>query len=292
MSARIIDGKRIAQDVRHEVGCGVSDLAPSGVVPGLAAILVGEDPASEVYVGSKEKAAQKAGMNSWVHRLDASIEQDELIDRIRKLNEDPAVHGILLQLPLPYHLDPDEAVEAIDPAKDVDGLTSASAGKLALGTPTFVPCTALGIQVMLDRENYTISGKHVVIIGRSNLVGRPLSILLSLKTLPSGNATVTLCHTGTEDLKEHTSRADILVAAAGAPQSVTAQMVKPKAVVVDVGITRDNDGKLAGDVDFESVSQVASAITPVPGGVGPMTVAMLISNTLKAALEAANNPTS
>lgn len=267
--------------------------AATGVVPGLAAILVGDDPASQVYVGSKEKAARAAGMNGWVHRLPATASQTEVEDTIHGLNADPAVHGILLQLPLPKGLDPIAAVELIDHRKDSDGLTSRSAGLLTQGHPRFVPCTALGCQVLLAHSATPVKGARVVVVGRSNLVGRPLSILLSLKTgLPNplkpgenlpADGTVTLCHTGTADLGSHTRDADILVVAAGVAKYVTGDMIKPGATVIDVGINRGADGKLVGDVDFATAVEVAGAITPVPGGVGPMTVAMLMSNTLAAA---------
>ena len=293
MTARIIDGKQVAAEVKEQVKLGVGELSSLGVVPGLAAILVGDDPASQVYVGSKEKAATGAGMNSWVHRLPASSTQAQVEDQILALNEDPAVHGILLQLPLPKGLDPISAVERIDPQKDSDGLTSRSAGLLAQGQPRFVPCTALGVQVLLASTGTPVKGANVVVVGRSNLVGRPLSILLSLKSgppspLPDGGSlpadgTVTLCHTGTADLAAHTRRADILVVAAGVARYVTGDMVKPGATVIDVGINRDENGRLVGDVDFASAVEVAGAITPVPGGVGPMTVAMLMFNTLAAA---------
>lgn len=293
MTARIIDGKQVSAEVKEQVRLGVEELAASGVVPGLAAILVGDDPASQVYVGSKEKAARAAGMNSWVHRLPADIAQNDLQSLIGDLNRDPAVHGILLQLPLPKGLDANAAVEAIDHRKDSDGLTSRSFGLLAQGQPRFVPCTALGVQVLLAHSGAAVRGARVVVVGRSNLVGRPLSILLSLKSGPpnplaAGEAlpadgTVTLCHTGTADLGAHTREADILVVAAGVPRYLTGDLIKPGATVIDVGINRGDDGKLVGDVDFASAEKVAGAITPVPGGVGPLTVAMLMSNTLAAA---------
>lgn len=282
MTAQIIDGKAIAASVRAQVAEGVAAVKGSGVVPGLAAVLVGDDPASHVYVGSKEKAAQAAGMASFVRRLPATISQAELLAVLDELNSDDAVHGILLQLPLPKGLDAQAAVDAISPAKDVDGLTPTNAGLLALGRPRFVPCTPLGIQVLLERTGAKVEGSHVVVVGRSNLVGRPISVLLSLKGAAS-NATVTLCHTGTTDLASHTQSADILVVAAGVPRGITGDMIKPGATVIDVGISRGDDGKLVGDVDFDSAKEVAGAITPVPGGVGPMTVAMLMSNTLQAA---------
>ncbi|HVL51447.1 MAG TPA: bifunctional 5,10-methylenetetrahydrofolate dehydrogenase/5,10-methenyltetrahydrofolate cyclohydrolase [Actinomycetota bacterium] len=293
MTAQRIDGKQVSAEVKEQVKAGVAELAPSGVVPGLAAILVGDDPASQVYVGSKEKAAKAAGMNSWVHRLPPSSSQSQVQDKICELNEDPAVHGILLQLPLPKGLDANAAVETIDHRKDSDGLTSRSAGLLAQGQPRFVPCTALGVQVLLAHSGTQVKGARVVVVGRSNLVGRPLSILLSLKSGPPNplspgqslpaDGTVTLCHTGTRDLRSHTLEADILVVAAGVARYVTGDMVKPGATVIDVGINRDENGKLVGDVDYASAVEVAGAITPVPGGVGPMTVAMLMANTLAAA---------
>lgn len=294
MTASRIDGKLVSAEVKEQVRLGVAELkSATGIVPGLAAILVGDDPASQVYVGSKEKAAQAAGMNGWVHRLSADASQAQVTDTIQGLNEDPAVHGILLQLPLPKGLDSNAAVELIDHRKDSDGLTSRSAGLLAQGQPRFVPCTALGVQVLLAHSGTKVKGSRVVIVGRSNLVGRPLSILLSLKQGPPNplspadrlpaDGTVTLCHTGTTDLASHSLDADILVVAAGVAKYVTGDMIKPGATVIDVGINRDENGKLVGDVDFASASEVAGAITPVPGGVGPMTVAMLMSNTLAAA---------
>jgi methylenetetrahydrofolate dehydrogenase (NADP+) / methenyltetrahydrofolate cyclohydrolase len=294
MPAAIIDGKSIAAEVREQVKQGVEELARTGIVPGLAAILVGDDPASQVYVGSKEKAARAAGMSSWVHRLPASTSQAELEDLIETLNTDPQVHGILLQLPLPPRLDPAAAVDKIDYRKDADGLTATSAGLLCLGRPTFVPCTALGVQVLLARAGTRLRGAQVAVIGRSNLVGRPLSILLSLKVGPPNplsdegeplpaDATVTLCHTGTVELADITRDADVVVVAAGVAGYVNGEMIKPGATVIDVGINRNAAGKLVGDVDFASASEVAGAITPVPGGVGPMTVAMLMANTLAAA---------
>ncbi|MGH2722430.1 MAG: bifunctional 5,10-methylenetetrahydrofolate dehydrogenase/5,10-methenyltetrahydrofolate cyclohydrolase [Actinomycetota bacterium] len=285
MTARIIDGKAAAAEVRARLAGEVAELSASGVVPGLAAVLVGDDPASQVYVGSKEKAAHGIGMASFVHRLPATTSQDELLARVAGLNGDPAVHGIIVQLPLPPGLDPIDAQEALDFRKDVDGLTPMSAGLLALGRPRFVPCTPLGVQYLLTREGVKVEGSHTVVVGRSNLVGRPLATLLSHKGHGS-NATVTLCHTGTTDLAEHTRRADILIVAAGVPRYVTGDMIRPGAVVIDVGMHRLEDG-LAGDVDFPSAAEVAGAITPVPGGVGPMTVAMLLRNTVAAARMAA-----
>ncbi|HEU4867755.1 MAG TPA: bifunctional 5,10-methylenetetrahydrofolate dehydrogenase/5,10-methenyltetrahydrofolate cyclohydrolase [Actinomycetota bacterium] len=294
MTAIRIDGKQVSAEVKEQVRLGVEELkAATGITPGLAAILVGDDPASQVYVGSKEKAAVAAGMNGWVHRLPATASQAEVADTIRRMNEDPAVHGILLQLPLPKGLDAISAVELIDYRKDSDGLTSASAGLLSQGNPRFVPCTALGVQVLLAHTGAQVKGANVVVVGRSNLVGRPLSILLSLKNGPPNplnpaeklpaDGTVTLCHTGTADLAAHTREADILVVAAGVTKYITGDMIKPGATVIDVGMNRDENNKLCGDVDYASAVEVAGAITPVPGGVGPMTVAMLMSNTLAAA---------
>ena len=285
MTARLIDGKAAAAEVRAALSGEVQELAALGVIPGLAAVLVGDDPASQVYVGSKEKAARALGMASFVHRMPAGTTQDALLERVAELNADPAVHGIIVQLPLPRGLDPVAAQEALDFTKDVDGLTAMSAGLLALGRPGFVPCTPLGIRYLLTREGVKVEGSHTVVVGRSNLVGRPIATLLSLKG-PGANATVTLCHTATTDLADHTRRADILIVAAGVPRSITGDMIKPGATVIDVGIHRLDDG-LTGDVDFSSAVEVAGAITPVPGGVGPMTVAMLLRNTVAAARTAA-----
>ena len=254
-----------------------------GVTPGLAAVLVGEDEASKVYVAGKEKAAAEASMASFVHRLPASTSQEKLLALIDELNRDDRVHGILVQMPLPKGLDEVVAQDAVDPRKDVDGLHPENAGLLSLGRPRFVPCTPLGVKILLERSGTKVEGAKVVVVGRSNLVGRPVSILLSHKA-DGANATVTLCHTGTTNLEEHTREADIVVVATGKPAAVTGAMIKPGATVIDVGINRV-EGKLVGDVDFESVSEVAGSITPVPGGVGPMTIAMLLSNTVRAAQE-------
>jgi methylenetetrahydrofolate dehydrogenase (NADP+)/methenyltetrahydrofolate cyclohydrolase len=294
MTAALIDGKAIAAEVKEQVRKGVEALAVQGIVPGLAAIQVGDDPASQVYVGSKEKAARAAGMSSWVHRLPEATSQAELEELIEALNADPQVHGILLQLPLPRGLDAAAAVDRIDYRKDADGLTSTSAGLLSLGRPTFVPCTALGVQVLLAEAGTKVKGARVAVVGRSNLVGRPVSILLSLKSGPPNplsengeplpaDSTVTLCHTGTVDLAGITREADVLIVAAGVAGYVKGDMLKPGATVIDVGINRNAEGKLVGDVDFASAVEVAGAITPVPGGVGPMTVAILMANTLAAA---------
>lgn len=282
MTARIIDGKKIGNEIRDDITRRVADLKKQGIVPGLAAVLVGDDPASVTYVESiKGKACTAAGMQPFIKKLSASTTQSELNSVIQMLNEERDVHGIIVQLPIPDHLDVMATQQAVDPGKDVDGLHPVNAGLLALGKPSFVGATPLGVKVLLERSGIKTEGAHVVVVGRSNLVGRPLSILLSQKA-DGANATVTLCHTGTVDMQAHTRSADILVVAAGIPNGITGDMVKPGAVVIDVGINRI-DGKMVGDVDFESVSEVAGAITPVPGGVGPMTVAMLLSNTLHAA---------
>lgn len=282
MTARLIEGRKIARAIRREVASQVSELVSEGVRPTFAAVIVGDDPASVLYVESiKGRAAEAAGIGPSIHRLPEKSSLGEVLDLIARLNADPGVHGILIQLPLPTHLDDIEVQSAVDPLKDVDGLHPQNAGLLALGRPRFIPCTPLGVQILLERSGIKVEGSHVVVVGRSNLVGRPLSILLSAKR-EGANATVTLCHTGTVDLASHTQTADILIVAAGAAKAITAKMVKPGATVVDVGTNRTNEG-LVGDVDFESVSEVAGAITPVPGGVGPMTVAMLLHNTVQAA---------
>lgn len=279
MSARILDGKAISAAVRAGVAERVARLERP---PGLAAVLVGSDPASHLYVGNKRKAAAQVGIVSHDRDLPATVSQIDLLKAVQELNDDPEVHGILVQLPLPEGIDPLTVQDAIDPRKDVDGLHPENQGLLALGRPRFVPCTPSGVVEILRRSDVEVEGRHVVVVGRSALVGRPLSILLSTKGAGL-NATVTLCHTGTRDMAEHTRRAEILVVAAGSAKAITADMVKPGAVVVDVGTNRGPDGKLVGDVDYAGVAEVASAITPVPGGVGPMTVAMLLSNTARAA---------
>ena len=278
----IIDGKATAAAQRERVAAEVADLAGKGVVPGLAAVLVGDDPASAVYVNGKERDCEAVGMRSLGAKLPADIGQAELDAELDRLNADPEVSGIIVQLPLPPHLDAVAAQERVDPVKDVDGLHPVNAGRLVRGDPLMVPATPLGCQVLLATYDIPLKGADVVIIGRSQLVGRPLALLLSLKTADA-NATVTMCHTGTRDVAEHTRRADIVVVATGVPHTLTADMVKPGAAVIDVGINRGADGKLFGDVDFDEVAEVAGAITPVPGGVGPMTRAMLLHNTLLAA---------
>ncbi|MGH2572886.1 MAG: bifunctional 5,10-methylenetetrahydrofolate dehydrogenase/5,10-methenyltetrahydrofolate cyclohydrolase [Actinomycetota bacterium] len=282
MTAKIIDGKSIAAAVRAEVAARVRALADRGVIPGLTAILVGDDPASKIYVDAKQKASAEAGIRSDRLDLAAEITQQAIIREIERLNRDPEVHGILVQLPLPSQIGVRSVHEAILPEKDVDGLTPVNVGRMVRGEPTFLPCTPLGIVELLVRSGITIERADVVVVGRGALVGMPLAIMLAQKA-PNANATVTLCHTGTRNLLAHTRRAEILVVAIGRPGTVTADMVMPGATVVDVAVNRLEDGRLVGDVDFEGVSRVAGAITPVPGGVGPMTVAMLLANTVTAA---------
>jgi methylenetetrahydrofolate dehydrogenase (NADP+)/methenyltetrahydrofolate cyclohydrolase len=282
--AEVIDGKALAQRIRREVATEVAELARrTGVIPGLTVILVGDDPASQVYVGSKQKASAAAGMNGTVLRLPAETPQVELLATIDRLNADPAVHGILVQLPLPRHIDERAVLERVAPRKDVDGFHPVNFGLLAQGTPRFVPCTPLGIRELLRDAQVETRGIHAVVLGRSQLVGKPMALLL-LQKGPGGDATVTVCHTATRDPAALARQADLLIVAMGRPEQVTAEWVKPGAVVVDVGIHKCDGGRICGDVDFASVSQVASRITPVPGGVGPMTVAMLLRNTLQAVL--------
>lgn len=278
MAARLIDGKAIAKEIRQELAQEVARLRSEGLNPGLTVVLVGDDPASQSYVRGKEKAAQEIGFNSQVIRLPAETSREELLELVHKLNADPAVHGILVQLPLPRPEDEEAVLLAIDPAKDVDGFHPMNVGKLHTGQPTLVPCTPQGVMVMLERMGVSLKGKHAVVVGRSNIVGKPLSMLLLAQ-----HATVTICHSRTADLGAITRQADVLLAAVGRAGLVTADMVKPGAVVIDVGVNRTADGKLVGDVAFGPVSEVASAITPVPGGVGPMTIAMLMANTVEAA---------
>lgn len=281
MTAKIIDGKAIAAEVRAEVAGAVSDLASRGVTPGLATVLVGDDPASKIYVASKRKACAEVGIKAWDHDLPASVSQQHLLDLLADLNADASVHGILVQLPLPEHIEEQVVVDAVRPDKDADGFHPYNLGRLLSGDPVVVPATPAGIQEMLHRSAIEVSGAEVVIVGRSNIVGKPLAALLVQKA-PAANATVTVCHTGTKDMAMHTREADILVAAMGRAKAITAPMIAPGAVVVDVGMNRTESG-LSGDVDFDAVAEVASAITPVPGGVGPMTIAMLLSNTVKLA---------
>jgi methylenetetrahydrofolate dehydrogenase (NADP+) / methenyltetrahydrofolate cyclohydrolase len=278
MTAHLIDGNALAKSIRAEVARRVQALKAGGVTPGLAVLLVGDDPASQVYVKHKVTDSQEAGLHSLLERHPADMPEAALLDRIRALNADPAIHGILVQLPLPRHMNAAKVIETIAPAKDVDGFHVASAGALMVGQPGFVPCTPYGCMKMLESIGYDLRGKNAVVIGRSNIVGKPMAMLLLQK-----NATVTICHSATRDLAAHTRQADVVVAAVGKRNVLTADMVKPGAVVIDVGMNRNDEGKLCGDVDFAGVREVAGWITPVPGGVGPMTRAMLLVNTLEAA---------
>ena len=279
--AKIIDGKLISAQIREEIAGKVKEYnAKTGRLPGLAVVIVGENPASQVYVRNKKKACEQVGFNSWVYEMPENTTQDELNALIDKLNEDSEVHGILVQLPLPKHLNEEEIILRIKPEKDVDAFHPTNVGRITIGNPKFLPCTPAGIMELLHRSNIEISGKECVVIGRSNIVGKPMALLLL-----SENGTVTVCHSKTRDLKEVCRRADILVVAIGKADFVTADMVKEGAVVIDVGMNRNAEGKLTGDVDFASVSEIASHITPVPGGVGPMTITMLLQNTLRAAEE-------
>ncbi len=278
MSAQRIDGKAIASAVRAEIAGETAKLTESGITPGLAVILVGDDPASKVYVRNKERACQQVGFNSWIIRMDADTTQDQLLGEIRRLNAEPTVDGILVQLPVPRQINPGEVIRAIAPDKDVDGFHPMNTGALFSGEEGMVSCTPMGCIELLKRSDIKMSGAHAVVVGRSNIVGKPMAMLLLRE-----NCTVTVCHSKTAGLGAITRQADILVAAIGRPGFITADMIKPGAAVIDVGINRLSDGTLSGDVDFAGASQVAGAITPVPGGVGPMTIAMLLKNTLKAA---------
>jgi methylenetetrahydrofolate dehydrogenase (NADP+)/methenyltetrahydrofolate cyclohydrolase len=289
LPAELIDGRAIAKKVRAEVAERAKELAKRGVRTGLAVVLVGDDPASAVYVSAKGKATEEAGMHSLTLRLDADTSQEELLAQVDALNADPRIHGILVQMPLPKQIDPDTIIRAIDPAKDVDGFHPVNVGKMLIGERDgFIPCTPAGIQVLLKESGVKTPGKNCVVIGRSNIVGKPMAALM-MQDRENANCTVTVCHRHTSDLRAHTLAADILIVAAGRPRIVTGDMVKPGAVVIDVGTNRVADPKvkggtkLQGDVDFESVREVASKITPVPGGVGPMTIAMLMANTVRAA---------
>ncbi len=281
---QILDGKLLAQTMQAEIAAKVAEFTQKrGIRPGLAAVLVGENPASQVYVRNKRKACDQVGMQSWLHQLPATTSQGELLHLLAELNTDPQVSGILVQLPLPKQIDESAIMDAVAPLKDVDGFGPQSLGLLTAGTPRFLPCTPLGVQQILLRNNIRIEGQHVVIVGRSNIVGKPLALLLMQKG-EGGNATVTVCHSKTRDIVALTRQADIVVVAMGQTHFLRRDMVRPGAVVVDVGINRTPDGKLAGDVDFAAVKEVASAITPVPGGIGPMTITMLLHNTLQAAI--------
>ena len=276
--ATTIDGNALAAQLRTDVALRTAALKARGVTPGLAVVLVGDNPASQVYVRNKVKACADAGLHSVLEKYDATMTEAQLLARIDALNKDPAIHGILVQLPLPAHIDASKVIESIAPAKDVDGFHVASAGALMVGQPGFWPCTPYGCMKMLESVGYDLRGKHAVVIGRSNIVGKPMALMLLQK-----NATVTICHSATPNLKAMTLQADVIVAAVGKRNVLTADMVKPGAVVIDVGMNRTPEGKLCGDVDFESVQKVAGFITPVPGGVGPMTITMLLVNTLEAA---------
>jgi methylenetetrahydrofolate dehydrogenase (NADP+)/methenyltetrahydrofolate cyclohydrolase len=278
MAAQILDGKSLAATVRVRVKEGVSHLAQRGIRPGLAVILAGDDPASRVYVRHKTLACEETGVQSKVFEFKASVSQAELLQRIEALNADPAIHGILVQLPLPRHVDAARVLALVSPAKDVDGFHAMNLGALVTGAPGFVPCTPAGVMRLLEHSRVPVAGSRAVVIGRSNIVGKPLALLLLQK-----DATVTICHSKTKDLENVARSADILIAAVGRAKLVTREMVKPGACVIDVGVNRGADGKLAGDVDFDAVRNVAGSITPVPGGVGPMTIAMLLENCLRAA---------
>ena len=277
-TAKIIDGNALSAQLRTDVARRVTALKANGITPGLAVILVGENAASQVYVRNKVKSCTEAGMHSVLERYDASMSEADLLARIDALNHDASIHGILVQLPLPAHIDANKVIEFISPAKDVDGFHIASAGALMVGQPGFWPCTPYGCMKMLESIGYELRGKHAVVIGRSNIVGKPMAMMLLQQS-----ATVTICHSATKDLKAMTLQADVIVAAVGKRNVLTADMVKPGAVVLDVGMNRTDEGKLCGDVDYAGVSQVAGYITPVPGGVGPMTITMLLVNTLESA---------
>lgn len=278
MSAQLIDGNALSQQLRRDVAARAQALKARGITPGLAVVLVGDNPASQVYVRNKVKACEDAGLHSVLEKYESSLSEVDLLTRVESLNQDPSIHGILVQLPLPAHIDAQKIIEAISPGKDVDGFHVASAGALMTGMPGFWPCTPYGCMKMLESIDYNLRGKHAVVIGRSNIVGKPMALMLLQQ-----NATVTICHSATPNLKAMTLQADVIVAAVGKRNVLTADMVKPGAVVLDVGMNRNDEGKLCGDVDFEGVKQVASFITPVPGGVGPMTITMLLVNTLAAA---------
>jgi len=281
--AQTIDGVAISRQWRAQVAARAGELTGKGVRPGLAVILVGEDPASQVYVRNKIKACEESGLHSVFEKYDANLAQDALLARIEALNADPTIHGILVQMPLPRHIDPHRVIETIAPSKDVDGYSTLSAGELMTGLPGFNPCTPYGCMKLIASTGIDLRGKHAVVIGRSNTVGKPMALMLLQQ-----HATVTICHSATHDLKTHTRQADVVVAAVGRRNVLTADMVKPGAIVIDVGMNRNDEGKLCGDVDFAGVREVAGFITPVPGGVGPMTITMLLVNTVEAAQRAAS----
>ena len=278
MPAQLINGTLLSQQLRADVARRAAALTAKGKQPGLAVVLVGDDPASHVYVRNKVKACADAGFHSVLEKYESTLSEAELLKRIDALNKDPLIHGILVQMPLPKHIDPHKVIEAIATHKDVDGYSVLSAGELLTGLPGFRPCTPYGCMKMIESTGYDLRGKHAVVIGRSNTVGKPMALLLL-----QANATVTICHSGTPDLAYHTRQADVVVAAVGRRNTLTGDMIKPGAVVIDVGINRDDNGKLCGDVDFDSAKEVAGYLSPVPGGVGPMTITMLLVNTIEAA---------
>ena len=282
MTAQNIDGIALSKQLRAEVTQRTLALKARGITPGLAVILVGEDPASQVYVRNKVKACEDSGLHSVFEKYEASLSQADLLTRIAALNADKTIHGILVQMPLPKHIDPHAVIEAIAASKDVDGYSTLSAGELMTGAPGFNPCTPFGCMKLIESTGINLRGKHAVVIGRSNTVGKPMALMLL-----AAHATVTICHSATDNIKQHTLQADVVVAAVGRRNVLTADMVKPGAIVIDVGMNRDDNGKLCGDVDFAAIKEVASYITPVPGGVGPMTITMLLVNTLNSAERAA-----
>ena len=278
MTAKLIDGIALSKQLRAEITQRTLALKTRGITPGLAVILVGEDPASQVYVRNKVKACEDSGLHSVLEKYEATLSQADLLARIAALNADKAIHGILVQMPLPKHIDPHAVIEAIAASKDVDGYSTLSAGELLTGAPGFNPCTPFGCMKLIESTGINLRGKHAVVIGRSNTVGKPMALMLL-----AAHATVTICHSATDNIKTHTLQADVVVAAVGRRDVLTADMVKPGAIVIDVGMNRDENGKLCGDVDFHAIKEVASYITPVPGGVGPMTITMLLVNTLNSA---------
>jgi methylenetetrahydrofolate dehydrogenase (NADP+) / methenyltetrahydrofolate cyclohydrolase len=278
MTAQLIDGIALSTQLRKDVARRTTALKAQGITPGLAVVLVGDDPASAVYVRNKVKACADNGLHSVLEKYEATLSEADLLARIAALNADPAIHGILVQMPLPKHIDPNKVIAAIDTRKDVDGYSVLSAGELMANMPGFRPCTPYGCMKLIESTGFKLRGKHAVVIGRSNTVGKPMALLLL-----QANATVSICHSATPDLGYHTRQADVVVVAVGRRNTLTADMVKPGAVVIDVGMNRNDEGKLCGDVDFDAVKEVASYITPVPGGVGPMTITMLLVNTIEAA---------
>ena len=278
MTAQLIDGNALSKQIRAEVAQRAAALTAKGLKPGLAVILVGEDPASAVYVRNKVKACEEYGLHSVLEKYEATLSEAELLARVEALNQDPSIHGILVQMPLPKHIDPHKVIEAISTRKDVDGYSVLSAGETLTGLPGFRPCTPYGCMKLIESTGVSLKGKHAVVIGRSNTVGKPMALLLL-----QANATVTVCHSGTPDIGAFTRQADVVVAAVGKRNVLTADMVKPGAIVIDVGMNRNDEGKLCGDVDFTAIKDVAGWITPVPGGVGPMTITMLLVNTLESA---------